>query len=100
VAETAGKLNQEQKDRVIDWFNKKWTARSKDCPICTTNGWELSEYVVQPVTQSPVGQMNLGGAPAYPAVLLICKTCGYTMAFNAVMIGLFAKTTEAADVAK
>lgn len=96
MAETSVELSNEQKKLAQDWINKKWTA-SKTCPICATNGWVISDHVVQPVTHSPVGRMQLTTGPAYPAVLLICKTCGYTRAFNAVMMGLFPNAKGAAN---
>lgn len=87
-------LTPDQRRITEAWVKEHW-AGSKACPICTQSKWSIAEHVVQPVTHSPIGALNLGGGPAYPAVPMICNTCGYTVYFNAVIMGLFAPAKEA-----
>jgi hypothetical protein len=64
-----------------------WTGRA-GCPVCGDNQWTIADHFVQPITRGAANSLNLGG-PGYPQVMLISNKCGYTMYFNAVVIGLF-----------
>lgn len=90
MADDPKALTNEQKELVRVWVEKHWT-QSRNCPICGSLHWLGPQYVVQPLTHVPMGQIQFGGGPGYPLVLVICQTCGYTMAFNAIMVGLFPK---------
>jgi hypothetical protein len=81
-------LNDEQRKLVEVWLETHWTT-SKACPISGHTDWSVSDHVVQPMTHLPVGTLALGGAASYPGILVICRGCGYTMTFNAVIMGLF-----------
>lgn len=90
-------LTQAQKDAANAWFSKHWKGRKIACPSCTAVGqWEGSNHFVQPVTHFPLGTMVLAGAPAYPLLLVFCQVCGYTMAFNALTMGLYPKDADSA----
>ena len=78
-------IKEEQRARATDWLNKKWLNVTKQCPICISNQWSVSEVVeVRPYTG---GGLSLGG-PVYPTFMVICGTCGYTMFFNAIIAGV------------
>jgi hypothetical protein len=83
-------LSDEQRKLVEEWLQTHWTS-SKTCPISGHTMWSVSDHVVQPMTHIPVGAVTLGGAASYPGILVICSGCGYTMTFNAVIMGLFPK---------
>ncbi|HEX3842665.1 MAG TPA: hypothetical protein VHU85_17875 [Acidimicrobiales bacterium] len=79
------KIKNEQRARAADWLNTKWLNVTKQCPICISNQWSVSEVVeVRPYTG---GGLALGG-PVYPTFMVICGVCGYTMFFNAIIAGV------------
>ena len=68
------------------WLQDHW-AGSKQCPISDENNWVIGDHAVQPNTYLPGVGVGIGG-PGYPVIMVICGGCGYTMYFNAVMIGV------------
>ena len=50
-------------------------------------GWRFAEEFVSIVPYSKSRGTIFGGT-SYPAVMIACKSCGYTALFNAVMLGL------------
>ena len=71
--------------KALDWIDEHWTGQ-KACPICQNDRWGLSEMVGE-VRQMPPNQHSLGRATC-PLVIVTCQTCGYTVLFNALVIGL------------
>ncbi len=88
-----GKLSPEEKEKVKEWLEEKWKA-SNLCPVSHDNNWVIGDYTVTPINFSSTGTI-LGG-PISPQVMLICSTCGYTLYFNAMVMGIFA-SGEASD---
>jgi hypothetical protein len=80
-----GKLNQSETEKIRQWFKGHWT-RDYHCPVCWTNEWLTAEHIVAPVAYSQGGMM-IGGS-VYPQIMVICKGCGHTLYFNAVMMGI------------
>ncbi len=79
-----GKLTAEEQGRAAAWIAK----HHKDhCPSCGEGPWIVPEHLVQPVTLGADQSLVLGG-PGYPQVMLLCRTCGHTLFFNAVVMGL------------
>jgi hypothetical protein len=60
------------------------------CPICGTSGWDFGPDLVQLAHFSDVGESLASNKPfkTYPAVVVICRNCGYMMLFNASKLGL------------
>ncbi len=77
-------LSQEQKERVNEWLKQKWLGPA-NCPVSRDVAWTIGDHLVVSNLFTP-NAISIGG-PAYPQVMLICRTCGYTMTFNAVVIG-------------
>ena len=72
------------------WFNEHWKG-NRACPICGNAHWGIGEELVE-VRDYRYGQrLNLEGEVAYPLVLVYCETCGYTMLFSAIRVGLLDK---------
>jgi len=86
VPDEAGKLTVEEKTRAAEWINQHWHG-TKQCPICHQTVWNIADHVVQPITVGQGGGLMLGGI-GYPQIQVV-SVCGYTMYFNAVMMGLF-----------
>jgi hypothetical protein len=81
-----GKLSTSEKDNIQTKINELWRGGAKNCPICGSNHWILGDHVVESpiITEGARGF----GAGAYPSVMLISKPCGYTIYFNAVILGV------------
>jgi hypothetical protein len=88
-----GKLTEAEKDQAIKLITTKGS-RAPVCSICGTNGWQLADHLVQPISQG-TGGLFFGGT-AYPQVMLICRKCSHTVFFNAVALGLIPATTKGA----
>lgn len=52
------------------------------CPICDSHSWLLARDIVQLEQYRPIDN------GVYPVAKVHCKTCGYTMFFDAVVVGL------------
>jgi len=73
------------KSKVQAWLQEKWTGL-KTCPVSGDNNWIIADDLLQPMIHAS-GGLRVGGR-GYPLVMLICRTCGYTMFLNAVLMGL------------
>jgi predicted nucleic-acid-binding Zn-ribbon protein len=82
-----GRLTEADNDLIERW----WGQHSKDsviCPICKTTNWKIARHLVN--IQSDVADANASKAPTYPHIIVTCKSCAYSMFFNAVQIGIAA----------
>ncbi len=73
------------REKAIKWLNEKWKG-DKLCPVCKTNSWDLPEILGE-VRQFQGGGLVVGG-PVFPVFPLTCKTCGHTLFFNALVMGI------------
>ena len=79
------RLNEQQQKMVINQFDKVWKGK-RPCPVgCGKVDWGLCNIV-------EVKQYNDGnacpGTAITPMILIVCNTCGYSMMFNAIVMGL------------
>ena len=86
MPDASGILSAEDKQKVEEWLKAKWKSPAK-CPVSKDNNWIIGDHVVTPMNYAASGAI-IGGR-VYPQVMLICGTCGHTMLFNAVIIGIF-----------
>lgn len=56
-----------------------------ECSVCRVNAWVLGDLVELDVARSA----DFMAGAHYPVIPLICRNCGHTLFFNAVMMGLF-----------
>jgi hypothetical protein len=91
VPDQVGKLTDDEKTKAIAWLKEKWKEPS-NCPISKDNNWTIGDHVITPFVIGNGGAISAN--VAYPHVLLICKTCGHTILFNAVMMGIFPPGVE------
>lgn len=87
-----GVLTQEEREKLLDFFHTRWSG-GHDCPICKANDWNLAEYIIHSWIYRPDG-LHTGG-PAYPLVHFLCSNCGYTVLFNAVILGILPGAEDA-----
>jgi hypothetical protein len=86
MPDSQGVLTPEERVKVSEWLKVHWK-QPLICPVSGHNEWALADHVVQPLINSGAGIM-LGGS-SYPQVMVVCRGCGYTVYFNAIMIGIF-----------
>jgi hypothetical protein len=79
----------QKQETVIDSFND-WLQstgyRLPACPISRGKNWSVAEHIVE-FRQYQGGHFSSVGS-VYPAVMIICQDCGYTIFVNAALIGL------------
>jgi predicted nucleic-acid-binding Zn-ribbon protein len=63
----------------INWLNGVWVRSQRNCPVCTSSNWGVGEDIVRLQTIK---------GPAYPSIVVVCNTCGYSMLFNAVRMNV------------
>ena len=73
--------------KVEQALRKVW--RNARCPFSGDNNWTLVQDYVE-VRPYQEGALVLGG-PIYPAVMVVCNTCGYMATFNAIKLGLLSE---------
>ena len=85
MPDTSGRLSPDEKEKAERWLSTYWT-RDNRCPISGHNNWAFGEHIVQPVASVRAGEIL--GVASYPQIMLICQDCGYTIYFNAVVMGI------------
>ena len=72
---------------LLDRFNE-WLENTgyhlPPCPISQGKNWAVAEQIVE---FNPYQRIPTAGS-VYPALMIICRDCGYTMFINAALIGL------------
>jgi len=90
-------LNESQSKLILQKLKVVWTG-DRPCPICSNStAWDISGvYQIQ--------QYNEGnycpGAPIAPMILVTCRTCGHTILFNAIALGVVDRYTGKVKEAK
>jgi hypothetical protein len=80
-----GRFSEAEKSEIRRKIDELWRGSPKNCPICGSNKWFLADHVVE----APIVTQGVRGfGSAYPSVQLISETCGYTVSFNAVILGV------------
>ncbi len=85
MPDAQGKLSSEDKEKIQKWLKEKWKA-SNLCPISQDNKWIINDYVTTPMNFGG-GGMIVGGQVT-PQIMMICASCGYTLYFNAMVMGI------------
>ena len=86
MPDQAGLLSEAEKKDITQKLQRLWMG-SQICPICGSNNWTIADHVVAPLSLGGGGGLTVGG-PSYPLILLISQPCGYTIAFNALVLGV------------
>lgn len=77
------------------WFNDHWK-QPRQCPVCSQSTWGVAPTFAHiPLTQ--VGKGLVGTyqpVQTFPCVVVTCRTCGNTLFFNAIVMGLLPSGTE------
>lgn len=72
-------------EKAMAWIDEHWKGK-KACPICENTKWLVGDAAGE-VRAMPENARLVSGSK-YPLVLVTCQVCGYTLLFNAIVIGL------------
>ena len=74
-------------EKALAWIEDNWVGK-KECAICGNSGWLMGEVVgeMRHLNNSSRWMPNFGSS--YPMIVLSCENCGYTLLFNAIVLGL------------
>ena len=84
MPEETGKLTGEERAKALEWLEKKI---SKPCEACENDDWFLADSIVASVNMNMSG--IIFGGELLPCFCAICKNCGNTRFFNAVLSGVY-----------
>ncbi len=86
MPDSDGHLSADEKKTVETWLRDKWLEQNLACPISGHQEWVIADHVIQ--TPIYIEKGFIVGGPTYPHVFVVCGGCGYTLLFNAVMLGI------------
>lgn len=82
------KLNEDQTKLVIDFFKRKDKNILPACSFCNNKDWLISDTLFE-LREYNKGAMILDkGQQIFPLIALICRSCGQTHLFNALVLGV------------
>src|SRR6266699_2231850 len=79
-----GRLLPEDYTKINAWWASHWEVPVV-CPVCKSQTWTTIPHLV--ITHRHAAD-GLFGSPAYTFVVMTCTTCGHSLFFSAVMMGL------------
>ncbi len=68
----------------LKWLDEHWPADRRICPIDGSRKWQLTDLVQ--INRFTPNTAMIGDV--YPAIQLVCATCGYMVHFNAIAAGV------------
>ena len=74
-------------EKALRWIEENWVGE-KACAICGNTGWFMGEAIGEMRQINPGSRWLPNAGPAYPLIVLSCENCGYTLLFNAIVLGL------------
>jgi hypothetical protein len=88
MPDAGGRLSDEEKQEITKKIQALWVGSAKNCPICGSAKWIVADHL----TESRVALVGgVFAGPSYPMVMLISDPCGYTINFNALILGIMKK---------
>jgi hypothetical protein len=73
------------REQASAWLDERRKGEPLFCPVCNESNWQVGD-MVEVREFDPAGPVVAG--PVYPSFPIICRTCGHTMLFNAIVAGL------------
>jgi len=85
------KLTEGQKNKAIEVLSG---FLKSPCNVCQGKDWILNDTIFE-LREFQGGALVIGGKNSiFPVITVICKTCGNTLFFNAIQLGLIKKEGE------
>lgn len=81
-------LSKEQQAKAIAWLEQHWKKENRTCEVCLSANWLVLENIISPMIFS-AGAFFVGNA--YPQFMVMCKNCGNTKYFNALLSGVISQ---------
>lgn len=79
-------LKQSDLKRITDYLETQVGQEGIKCSVCRRGTWSISRTVAE-LRPFQKGSLSLGGG-VLPVVVFICMTCGHTLFFNAITLGI------------
>lgn len=79
------------REKFVEQINAKW--KTKICPMCHKNNWNMGKKLVSPMNLSEGGDIELGGS-VMPLVAMTCMNCGNVLFVNPLVIDAVNKADE------
>jgi len=79
------------REKFLEQINAQW--KTKVCPMCQKNNWNIGDHFVSTVNLSDNGGIQLGGS-IMPLITMTCMNCGNTLFVNPLVIDAVNKTDE------
>ena len=74
-------------EKALRWVEQNWVGQ-KACVICGNSGWLIGDVVGEMRRVSPGPRWLPKPSSSYPMIVLSCENCGYTLLFNAMVLGV------------
>ncbi|MCZ7584476.1 MAG: hypothetical protein M5R36_14655 [Deltaproteobacteria bacterium] len=79
------KLDKQQQENLLRKLDDLWPQPRK-CPVCANSSWETTDTVFE--TREFAGSGFSTRVQIYPTIFVLCDRCGYSMAMNAIKLGI------------
>lgn len=73
------KLTDGEKETLKEWIDNK--IGDLKCPLCSRQEWILGNVLAR-IQSQPLSGVG------YPVAVAVCSHCAYTLAFNAILVGI------------
>ena len=77
-----GLLSKEEYETARNWLNEH---ANSSCPICDGTQWTLVDHVV---SLSATGSKRFDSKMFFPALLVVCRSCGYFRLHSSMKAGI------------
>jgi hypothetical protein len=85
-------LSDEQKDKALKWLEEKWPEKNHPCEVCSNKKWQILKVIIASRPYLPNGRTT--AEEIIPHFVIMCKNCGNTKYFNAILSGLVEEQGE------
>jgi predicted nucleic-acid-binding Zn-ribbon protein len=90
------RLTEEQRENVSKRITSYWGDQLFDCPVCRNKHWKINDTIFE-MREFSEGKLDIAGK-VFPVIIIICDRCGYTITFNAIMLGVVKAESPAEEV--
>ena len=70
-------------EAALRWLSVQWPIQRRVCPICATRNWAVGDDLIRLRSPKLIAK--------HPCIVVTCSQCGYTIFFNAHVMGIMPK---------